>query len=164
MNDPNNIRTSINLDPETAAIAKKLGNRSEFVRECLRRWNAWDIKAHVHPTSSDKCFPFSKKGTCRLCWPDGPPEKDDWFYYLEAGGRVVTGQTSGGNPIFAHDVPYPNEWIEQKARELNKIPEFPIPKESTFKKERISRKKGGVKAIFVSFLRGLFPYLRRTQE
>ena len=57
-----NRRTSINLDEETYEIAKRLGNRSEFVRECLRRWHAWDTGAHVHPTNSDKCFPLSRKG------------------------------------------------------------------------------------------------------
>ena len=140
----NNHRTSINLDDETAEIAKRLGNRSEFVRECLRRWNAWDTKAHVHPTISDKCFPRSRKGCCVLCWPDGPPDLPEWKYYLESGGRVVTGQTPQGNPIFAHNVPYNNKWIEEKARENNKVPHFPIPTEEQFKKSRTSPKTLGV--------------------
>ena len=140
----NNHRTSINLDDETAEIAKRLGNRSEFVRECLRRWNAWDTKAHVHPTISDKCFPLSRKGCCVLCWPDGPPDLPEWKYYLESGGRVVTGQTPQGNPIFAHNVPYNNKWIEEKARENNKVPHFPIPTEEQFKKSRTSPKTLGV--------------------
>ena len=143
----NNHRTSINLDDETSEIAKRLGNRSEFVRECLRRWNAWDTKAHVHPTISDKCFPRSRKGCCALCWPDGPPDLPEWKYYLESGGRVVTGQTPQGNPIFAHDVPYNNKWIEEKARENNKVPHFPIPTEEQFRKSRKEPSKGGVKAI-----------------
>jgi len=143
----NNHRTSINLDDETSEIAKRLGNRSEFVRECLRRWNAWDTKAHVHPTISDKCFPRSRKGCCVLCWPDGPPDLPEWKYYLESGGRVVTGQTPQGNPIFAHNVPYNNKWIEEKARENNKVPHFPIPTEEQFKKSRKEPSKGGVKAI-----------------
>ena len=143
----NNHRTSINLDDETSEIAKRLGNRSEFVRECLRRWNAWDTKAHVHPTISDKCFPLSRKGCCALCWPDGPPDLPEWKYYLESGGRVVTGQTPQGNPIFAHDVPYNNKWIEEKARENNKVPHFPIPTEEQFRKSRKEPSKGGVKAI-----------------
>ena len=133
----NNHRTSINLDNETAEIAKRLGNRSEFVRECLSRWNAWDTKAHVHPTISDKCFPLTRKGCCVLCWPDGPPDLPEWKYYLESGGRVVTGQTPQGNPIFAHNVPYNNKWIEEKARENNKVPHFPIPTEEQFKKSRL---------------------------
>ena len=143
----NNHRTSINLDDETSEIAKRLGNRSEFVRECLRRWNAWDTKAHVHPTISDKSFPLSRKGCCALCWPDGPPDLPEWKYYLESGGRVVTGQTPQGNPIFAHDVPYNNKWIEEKARENNKVPPFPIPTEEQFRKSRKEPSKGGVKAI-----------------
>ena len=143
----NNHRTSINLDDETSEIAKRLGNRSEFVRECLRRWNAWDTKAHVHPTISDKCFPLSRKGCCALCWPDGPPDLPEWKYYLESGGRVVTVQTPQGNRIFAHDVPYNNKWIEEKARENNKVPHFPIPTEEQFRKSRKEPSKGGVKAI-----------------
>lgn len=147
----NNHRTSINLDDETSEIAKRLGNRSEFVRECLRRWNAWDTKAHVHPTETDKCFPFSKKGCCILCWPDGPPEKDAWGYYRESGGKVIVGRKNlkGGlssNPIYGQQ-PYANDWIEEKARELNKIPAFPIPTEEQFKKSRKEPSKGGVKAI-----------------
>jgi len=148
----NNHRTSINLDDETSEIAKRLGNRSEFVRECLRRWNAWDTKAHVHPTISDKCFPLSRRGCCVLCWPDGPPDLPEWKYYLESGGRVVTGQTPQGNPIFAHDVPYNNKWIEEKARENNKIPHFPIPTEEQFRKSRESPKTLGV----LGHLRKLF--------
>ena len=140
----NNRRTSINLDNETHEIAKRLGNRSEFVRECLRRWNAWDTGTHVHPTASDKCNPLSRKGACLICWPDGPPEKADWFYYLESGGRIVTGQTPGGNPIFAHNQPYPNDWIEQKAREANKVPVFPIPQDDRFRKSRKSPETLGV--------------------
>jgi hypothetical protein len=134
----NNKRTSINLDDETAEIAKRLGNRSEFVRECLRRWNAWDTGTHVHPTTSDKCFPNSRKGCCIICWPDGPPPLDDWKYYLESGGRVVTGKTNSGNPIFAHDVSYNNKWIEEKARENNKVSIFPIPEAEKFEKQRKS--------------------------
>ena len=132
----NTHRTSINLDDETSEIAKRLGNRSEFVRECLRRWNAWDTKAHVHPTISDKCFPLSRKGCCVLCWPDGPPDLPEWMYYLESGGKVNTGNI-GGKPIFAYDVPYNNKWIEEKARENNKVPHFPIPTEEQFKKSRL---------------------------
>ena len=147
----NNHRTSINLDNETAEIAKRRGNRSEVVREGLRRWNAWDTKAHVHPTISDKCFPLSRKGCCVLCWPDGPPDLPEWMYYLESGGKVNTGNT-GGKPIFAYDVPYNNKWIEEKARENNKVPYFPIPTEEQFKKSRKSRKTLGV----LGHLRRLF--------
>tara|TARA_R110000824_G_scaffold1294_1_gene6742 strand:+ start:348 stop:845 length:498 start_codon:yes stop_codon:yes gene_type:complete len=147
-----NKRTSINLDDETAEIAKRLGNRSEFVRECLRRWNAWDTGAHVHPTETDKCFPLSRKGVCLLCWPDGPPLSEDWKYYRESGGKVVTGQTKYKmknqigetyNPIFANDHPYANDWIEGKARDANSISQFGIPKDEKFNKPRVSPKKIG---------------------
>ena len=96
----NNRRTSINLDDETHEIAKRLGNRSEFVRECLRRWNAWDTGTHVQPERSEidlgkKCFPKHKKGCCVICWPDGPPHPEDWSYYMSSGGKVVVGKGRG---------------------------------------------------------------------
>ena len=151
----NNHRTSVNLDAETSEIAKRLGNRSEFVRECLRRWHAWDVGTHVHPSSGDKCNPLSKKGVCLICWPDGPPEKADWFYYLESGGKVVTGRTPQNNPIFAYDQPYPNEWIEEKAREANKVPVFPIPQDERFRKSRRSPKTLGVLASIANSFKRL---------
>ena len=58
-------------------------------------------------------------------------------------------QHQGGlssNPIYGQQ-PYANDWIEEKARELNKIPAFPIPTEEQFKKSRKEPSKGGVKAI-----------------
>ena len=59
----------------------------------------------------------------------------------------MTGQTPAGNPIFAHDQPYPNSWIEEKARENNKLPDFPIPKEKAFKKSRKSPFSRGEKVM-----------------
>ncbi len=142
-------RSSVALDEETYQISRRVGNFSEFVRECLRRWNAYDLGEHVHPTETDKCYPYSKKGCCILCWPDGPPGKEDWRYYRESGGRVVVGQTNSEvkRPIFQNNVPYPNSWIEEKARELNRVPHFPIPQEPTFKKSRNEGQSRGVKHI-----------------
>ena len=128
-----NFMTSINLDEETSEIAKRLTNRSEFVRECLRRWNAFDLAEHVHPNETDKCMPLTKKGCCILCWPHGPPTKADWLYYRETGGTVVTGRRPDNNPNFAHGQPYANSWVEQKAIENNRIPDFPIPQGRVFK-------------------------------
>jgi len=144
-------RSSVALDEETYEISRRVGNFSEFVRECLRRWNAFDMGVHIHPTETDKCFPMSKKGCCLLCWPDGPPGKDAWGYYRQSGGKVIVGRKNlkGGlasNPIYG-DQPYANEWIEEKARELNEIPHFPIPKESAFRKSRKSPSSRGVKHI-----------------
>ena len=149
-------RSSVALDEETYAISRRVGNFSEFVRECLRRWNAFDLGEHVWPTETDKCYPFSRKGCCILCWPDGPPEKGDWAYYRESGGKVVTGHRESRvknqkgytrTPIFAHDQPYANSWIEEKARENNKLPDFPIPKEKAFKKSRKSPSSRGEKVM-----------------
>ena len=44
-------RTSINLDEYTSEIVKKIPNRSEFMRECIRRWYAAQMdKEHIHMT------------------------------------------------------------------------------------------------------------------
>ena len=90
-------RTSISLDPETYEIADRVGNLSAFVRDSLRRWNAYDLGEHIQPERADiplgkKCFPRHAKGCCVLCWPDGPPRVEDWSYYCETGGRVVVGK------------------------------------------------------------------------
>jgi len=104
--------SSVNLDEETQAISKRVGNFSEFVRECLRRWNTHDTATHVHPTETPKCYPDSKRGCCLICWPQGRPNKNDWFYFRDTG-------RNGGD--------YAVKWIEEKARESNRSPEFQIP-------------------------------------
>ena len=149
-----NRRTSINLDDETYEIAKRLGNRSEFVRECLRRWNAHDQATHIHPTETDRCLPWSKKGCCILCWPYGPPDVKDWKYYRESGGKVVVGQTPQGNPIMDNNVSYANDWIDEKARDANQIRDFAIPTEERFQKSRKSISSRGVKGFLAKLWKG----------
>ena len=46
-------RTSISLDEETYAIAERVGNLSGFVRDCLRRWNAYDLAEHIQPERAE---------------------------------------------------------------------------------------------------------------
>jgi len=75
--------TSVNLDEETAAIAKSMPNRSAFIRECLRRWANAQATNHIHPTESPRCYPHSRNGVCPLCWPNGIPSVEDWKYYRE---------------------------------------------------------------------------------
>lgn len=142
-------RTSISLDPETHAIADRVGNLSGFVRDCLRRWNAYDLAEHIQPERADiplgkKCFPRHSRGCCILCWPDGAPTQEDWSYYCETGGRVVVGKRMDDSPIFEVRN-YNNKWIEEKAREANIVPQFPISHEKSFNYSRKSRSKGGVK-------------------
>ena len=131
-------RSSVALDEETYAISRRVGNFSEFVRECLRRWNAYETKTHVHPTETSKCFPRSKKGCCILCWPDGAPSIEDWKYFRTQHKSFPESAT---------------EWIEEKAKELNKTSAFPIPQETTFKKSRETPSKGGVKAFLGRLLK-----------
>jgi len=111
--------TSINLDEETERIAKNLDNRSAFMRECLRRWNAFETSTHVHPTETPKCYPSSKSGLCQICWPDGPPPHESWLYYRDTGGKA---RDRDGN-ITHHD--YATHWIEETAKR-NARPQFSI--------------------------------------
>jgi hypothetical protein len=142
-------RTSISLDPETYEIADRVGNLSAFVRDSLRRWNAYDLSEHIQPERADiplgkKCFPRHAKGCCVLCWPDGPPRPEDWSYYCETGGRVVVGKRMDDSPIFEKR-PYNNSWIQKKAREANIVPHFPISQEKTFNYSRKGRSNQGGK-------------------
>ena len=61
--------------------------------------------------------------------------------------RVGSTNSEVVRPIFQNDVPYANSWIEEKAREHNKTPHFPIPKETTFKKSRNEGQSRGGKHI-----------------
>ena len=81
-----NYMTSVNLDQETSKIAKMLPNRSEFIRECLRRWYAAKIDGHIEPQRHQRigsCWPHAKAGVCKICWPNGVLSPDDWKYYQE---------------------------------------------------------------------------------
>jgi len=74
-------RTSINLDEQTSRIAKKMPNRSAFMRECIRRWHAAQSTTHIHPTETPRCYPHSTRGVCPICWPNGILGQEDWKYY-----------------------------------------------------------------------------------
>jgi hypothetical protein len=153
-------RSSVSLDEDTHAVAKRMGNFSAFVRECLRRWNAHDLGIHIQPERADielgkKCFPRHRKGCCVLCWPDGPPTQDDWSYYVESGGRVVVGKRLDDSPIF-ETRDYNNDWISKKAIENNIVPDFPIPQENTFSYKRKSRKTLGVLGHLANSLGAIF--------
>ena len=149
-------RTSISLDQETYAISERVGNLSGFVRDCLRRWNAYDLAEHIQPERADiplgkKCFPRHARGCCVLCWPDGAPRVEDWSYYCETGGRVVVGKRMDDSPIFEKR-PYNNSWIEEKAREANIVPQFPISQDKKFNYSRKSRSNQGGKGYLARFL------------
>lgn len=136
--------TSVNLDDETHSISKRVGNFSEFVRECLRRWNAYDQGIHIQQApinkQGKKCFPMHKKGCCVLCWPDGPPTREDWGYYVEAWKTTPESAT---------------RHIEEQARKANVVSDFPIPQESKFQKPR--KKK-------IGFFAGIRESIRRRGE
>lgn len=117
--------TSVNLDEETAQIAKMLPNRSAFIRECLRRWANAQATTHLHPTESPRCYPHSKKGVCPLCWPNGIPSVEDWKYYREMNRQAWNME----------------EWIDERIEPVHgwTLPDL----------EKTRRLKGGVKRSFM---------------
>ena len=137
--------TSINLDEETKEIAKKVGNFSGFVRECLRRWHAYETGTHIQQESKavqegKKCYPRHKKGCCVICWPDGAPHHEDWMYYVDAWKSHPETAT---------------QYIEEKAREANIVKAFPIPQQSEFKHSRKSRSTPRGEGVIRRLLRAL---------
>ena len=132
--------SSVNLDEETQAISKRVGNFSEIVRECLRRWNAYENGTHIQPEAEKKgrkCYPRAKKGCCVICWHHGGPLDDDWKYYV---AQLKTHPTSA------------TAFIERAAAEENISTDFPIPKQSNFHKSR-DIQKIGLYARFKRFFR-----------
>ena len=90
-------RTSINLDEYTSEIVKKIPNRSEFMRECIRRWYAAQMdKEHIHMTEIEVCWPYSQLGVCSICWPAGILTREDWKYYrayVKGNGKTESIET-----------------------------------------------------------------------
>ena len=89
----NSWRTSINLGEQTSRIVKMIPNRSEFMRECIRRWYVANTTGHLHPTDKSRCWPYSPVGVCRLCWPDGIPSKQDWSYFCDMHREKVPNES-----------------------------------------------------------------------
>lgn len=76
--------TTVALDEETAELVEQIPNFSEWVRNQLRQEAG---KAGVGTHTQDpkhrvrgKCNPMGKN-PCRVCWPEGAPSKDDWYYW-----------------------------------------------------------------------------------
>ena len=103
--------TSINLDDEAAAIAEHIPNLSSFVRESLIRW------ANQHRESAEAehlhwrdpvgcCWPYSARGLCATCWPDGPPPFEAWTHFCKSPNKWDADH-------HGHDL----EWIRLQARE-----------------------------------------------
>jgi len=75
------VNKTISLDAQTALIAERLPNFSQFVRNSLRKHAKMEKKkeglvhyaakeARVWGPESDKCNPNIVKGRCLLCWSD----------------------------------------------------------------------------------------------
>lgn len=105
--------TSVNLDDESEKIAEHIPNLSSFVRSSLKRWaNQHRVMAeheHLHWRENvGCCWPFSARGLCHTCWPDGPPSHIDWKRFNHGGD----GQLDLGDERY-QDL----EWLKQRARE-----------------------------------------------
>jgi len=99
--------TSVHLDDEAAKIAEHIPNLSSFVRESLKRWaNQNRVTAesqHLHWRETvGICWPFSSRGLCATCWPDGPPPYASWILFTRTDAEWE-----------GHDI----EWIKAQARE-----------------------------------------------
>jgi len=102
------IIRSVSLDKDTDAIrAKRVPNNfSRFVRDQLKELEAQRRDTHINVIGEGFlrfCNPFHAKGLCRMCWPDGPPMREDWLEYV----RLSAYNRSIGKPIEALDQPEP---------------------------------------------------------
>ena len=140
-------RTSINLDEYTSEIVKKIPHRSEFMRECIRRWYAAQMdKEHIHMTEIDVCWPYSQLGVCSICWPDGILSREDWKYYrafVKGNGKTESIET----------------WKESKI-EPDKRQKWQIPTNLT---ENVSL-QGGVKGPSIGFFARIKALFRVNQQ
>ena len=73
------VNKTISLDAQTALIAERLPNFSQFVRQSLRNYARIEKKkagiVHVAPESGriwgeegNKCNPRHRNGECMVCW------------------------------------------------------------------------------------------------
>jgi len=87
---------SISITPADAAVARKVGNLSKFVRICLRRWEVHETTQnlnHKQPGVHDRLGFCSPSTHCVLCWPDGVPKDHDWRIYRGKSPMTTTGST-----------------------------------------------------------------------
>lgn len=75
------VNKTISLDAQTAMIAERLPNFSQFVRQSLIKHARIEKKKaglqHIAPETArvwgelqNKCNPKHKKGPCLICWGD----------------------------------------------------------------------------------------------
>jgi hypothetical protein len=77
---------SVSLNTRQMQIAERMPNFSKFVQEALDSYAA-DIGQGVHTQSPEhrthgKCNPMSKH-LCKICWPLGRPNREDWIYFRQ---------------------------------------------------------------------------------
>ena len=90
---------SVSLDDYTAQIAERMPNFSSFVREALESYAAEagqgvHTQAPANRMHGEKCNPMGKK-LCKICWPNGRPSRDDWFYYVQDPSYEIEASHSG---------------------------------------------------------------------
>jgi hypothetical protein len=110
---------SVSLLDRHYEIAERMPNFSSFVQEAIDAYAA-EIGQGVHTHAPEnrthgKCNPMAKH-FCRMCWPDGRPDRDDWFKFLENPNYQIEASQSGRykqfiEQSFAYNKP------KQKSRE-----------------------------------------------
>ena len=77
---------SVSLEPRQFEIAERMPNFSSFVQQALDNYAA-EIGQGIHTHAPEhrthgKCNPMGAQ-YCKICWPTGRPDRDDWFMFLE---------------------------------------------------------------------------------
>lgn len=87
---------SISLCDESYEEAKKIGNLSKWVRQELLKDKHMRDGVHTGSRKANPDGPLCNAmltPTCSICWPYGPPQKEDWLHYnniikIPAGERT----------------------------------------------------------------------------
>ena len=77
---------SVSLQDRHYQIAERMPNFSSFVQEALDNYAA-EIGQGFHTHAPEnrvhgKCNPMGPQ-YCKMCWPSGRPDRDDWFQFRE---------------------------------------------------------------------------------
>lgn len=104
---------SVSLMDRHYQIAERMPNFSSFVQEALDAYAA-DIGQGTHTYAPEnrihgKCNPMAKH-LCKICWPDGRPDRDAWLQFRENPTIKISASQAGRykqlvEQSFAYDEP-----------------------------------------------------------
>lgn len=90
---------SVSLLDRHMVIAGRMPNFSAFVQEAIDNYAAEIGQGfHTHAPENrihgEKCNPMGMH-YCKMCWPQGRPDRDDWFKYLENSDYQIKPSQTG---------------------------------------------------------------------